>query len=106
MIIDNKKALGKRIKEIRKSRGIKQEQLAELIGVEPPSICNIENGHNYPTIQNLEKIVKALNSSYAEKFAYEKHAEPEHLLEEINSLLKDNPQRISDVYKIVKSLVE
>lgn len=47
--MDNKKLLGKRIRELRKNRGIKQEQLAEMVGLEPTSISNIENGYNYPS---------------------------------------------------------
>lgn len=43
-----KSLLGKRIKEIRKKRGLTQEKLAELAGIETPSLSNIENGKNYP----------------------------------------------------------
>ena len=35
---DFKKLLGKRIKEIRKSKNLTQEKLAELINIEVPSI--------------------------------------------------------------------
>lgn len=36
-----KNLLGKRIKEIRKRRGLTQEKLAELAGIEIPSLSNI-----------------------------------------------------------------
>ena len=63
--MDTKHLLGKRLKEIRKKKGLSQEQLAEMVGFESSnSISNVENGYNYPSIQNLEKMLKALNCSF------------------------------------------
>ena len=39
--MDKKKLLGKRIKEIRKARGLTQEKLAELIDIETCSLSAI-----------------------------------------------------------------
>ena len=55
-----KKQLGSRIKEIRKHRGITQEQLAEMVGIGTSNISYIETGKFAPSIENFEKIVKAL----------------------------------------------
>ena len=45
----NKKALlGKRLRDLRKQKGYNQEELAEIINVDPTTISNIENGKNYP----------------------------------------------------------
>jgi len=104
--MDTKKILGQRIKELRKQRHISQEQLAELVQLEPPSICNIENGKNYPTLQNLEKIINVLNVSFVEMFNFAHHQTNENLKEEINQMLNKNPDRIKDIYKIIKALVE
>ncbi len=104
--MDYKKLLGKRLREFRKKRGLKQEQLAEMVGLEPTSICNIENAYNYPTFQNLEKIIKALNVSFLDVFNFEHHKQNEDLLNDINIMLKNNPNKIQDVYKIVKVLVD
>ncbi len=101
---DNKKLLGRRIKELRKKKGLKQEKLAELVGLEPTSISNIENGYNYPTIQNLEKITNILESSLSEIFQFDHQKEIHNLLSEINKMLSDNTEKIQDVYKIVKAL--
>ena len=102
--MDNKKALGLRIKELRKAKKLSQEQLAEKIGLEPPSVCNIENGKNYPTIQNLEKIVKVLNVSLSDIFQFEHLKQNNDLIKEINAMLKNNPERTNDIYKITKTL--
>jgi transcriptional regulator with XRE-family HTH domain len=58
---NTKELLGARIKEIRKARGLTQEQLAEMIDVEQKHVSRIESGKNYPTIDRLEKISAALN---------------------------------------------
>ena len=37
-----KENLGKRIQEIRKSKNLTQEKLAEIIGIDTPNLSNIE----------------------------------------------------------------
>lgn len=103
--MDTKILLGKRLREIRKRKNLKQEQLAELINVEPASISNIENGRNFPSLQTLENIIKTLDTSFSEIFEFEHKKEVANLLDEINTLLKNNPDRIEDIYKITKALV-
>ncbi|RQW84529.1 MAG: XRE family transcriptional regulator [Geobacter sp.] len=59
--MENTKALlGARIREIRKARGLTQEQLAEMIDVEQKHVSRIESGKNYPSIDLLEKMAAAL----------------------------------------------
>ncbi len=103
---NSKKLLGKRLKELRKRKGLTQEQLAELVNLEPASICNIENGYNYPSFQNLEKILDILHTSFIEVFNFEQHKAKTDLLEEINNMLQSHPEKIQDTYKIVKALIE
>ena len=104
--MDNKKLLGKRLQELRKRKGLKQEQLAEFCNVEPASISNIENGRNYPSFQTLENIIKILEVSFIDVFKFEHKQNHQDLLSEINMILNQNPQKIEDIYKIVKALVE
>lgn len=100
-----KKLLGKRIKEIRKSAKLTQEQLGEMVEIEPSSLGNIENGYNYPLISTLEKITKALGCSMSDVFEYEHFEDDQILLERINTLLKNNPDKIRQVYKLIKAIV-
>ena len=58
---ENKKLLGKKIKQIRKSSGYTQEQLSELIGIETGSLSGIESGRCFPSLVTLEKIANVLN---------------------------------------------
>ena len=104
--MDRRKALGLRLKELRKRKGLKQDKLAELVGLEPNSICNIETGKNYPSMQSLEKIIEVLEVTFTDVFKFEQHAEPEYLRDEINAILDKNPKILKNFYKIVKALAE
>ena len=101
-----KKLLGKRIQEIRKSRHLTQEKVAELIEIETGSLSNIENGKYYPTAENLEKILNVLNVTPEKLLRFEHLQENDSLIFEINELLKQNPQKIKEIYKIVKVIVD
>ena len=57
-MIEVKKLLGKRIAEIRKSKKMQQEDLAEIIGIEPNNLSKIETGKNYPNPENLAKMAQ------------------------------------------------
>ncbi|HSX42907.1 MAG TPA: helix-turn-helix transcriptional regulator [Candidatus Saccharimonadales bacterium] len=60
------KAFGKRVAEIRRARGLTQEQLAEKADVTPLSIAFIEQGRRWPRIATLSKLAKCLNISPSE----------------------------------------
>ncbi len=47
-------------KKYRKMRKYTQEQLAELINVDPRTIQRIENKETIPTLENFKKIVRIL----------------------------------------------
>ena len=49
--------LGENIQTIRKHRGMKQQELADKIGINMQSLSKIERGLNYPAYEPLEKIM-------------------------------------------------
>lgn len=104
--MDYKKMLGSRIREIRKQRSMKQEELAKMVSLEPASICNIENGYNYPSFQNLEKIINALGVSFGEVFEFDHHQPERDLVGAIMRMLFDHPEKVHTAYKLVKALTE
>ena len=57
------KYIGKRIQEIRKEKGLKQEYLAEKTGVKRPNISKYETGEIAIPLDILKKISKALDTS-------------------------------------------
>ena len=53
--------LGNNIQTIRKFRGMKQQELADKIGINMQSLSKIERGLNYPAYDTLEKIMEVLD---------------------------------------------
>lgn len=104
--MSNKKLLGLRIKELRKRASLSQEVLAEKAGIEPTSLSNIENGRNFPSFITLENIMKALDVGYFDVFQFAQYAPSEDLIQEITTLLKNNPERIKDAYRVIKALID
>ena len=104
--MNKKELLGKRLRELRKRKGINQEQLAEMIDVDPTTISNIENGKNYPSLVNLENLLNVLNSSFLDAFDFEHKNNSEDLISQINEKLTTNPDKLEDFYKIVMALTK
>lgn len=49
---------GERLKELRLSKGLTQEELGNILGVTKASICCYEKGTRTPTLENLLDIVE------------------------------------------------
>lgn len=62
--------LGRRIKELRKARGLSQEALAEKMDVHPKYLGSVERGEQNPTIDFLEKVAAALKVELVALFNY------------------------------------
>lgn len=52
--------LGKRLREIRVSRGLTQEGLAELLGVTPRYLAGIERGERNLTLDSIDSLADQL----------------------------------------------
>ena len=60
-----------RLEEIRKRRGIKQEDLASALKVSRQTIGSLENGRYNPSIALAFKIARYFNMAIEEIFIYE-----------------------------------
>jgi len=65
--------LKNRLEEIRKLRGIRQEDLAEALEVSRQTICSLENGRYNPSILLAFKLAKYFDMSIEEIFIYEEN---------------------------------
>ena len=63
--------IGNRIKFLRESKGISQQDLAALCNFEKANMRRIEAGRTNPTIFTLNKISEALNLSLSELVHFE-----------------------------------
>ncbi len=102
-----KKLLGRRIQELRKKHGIKQEKLAELIGIAPRNMSNIETGRSFPSPENIEKISNVLNLKIKELFDFDHQQDDIDLLTDIVTRVKPiKGEKLQDLYKIVRALTD
>ena len=62
------KDFGRRLAEVRKSRGMTQQQLAEKLEISLVSVGYIETGKRWPRISTLHRIADALGVRIKELF--------------------------------------
>lgn len=99
-----KEQIGLKIKEIRKSKKMTQEKLAEIIDVDFGYISKLEVGQNFPSIQTLNKISEALNVDIASFFTYTNLNETD-IKYEIYKLVDTLPkEKLTYIYKFLKSI--
>lgn len=103
---NTKELLGARIKELRKARKLSQEELAELIGIEPRHMSRIEVGKSYPSLDRLERIAKALDVDLRDFFDFA-HLEARTVnVEQIDGMLKEmSDEDLKKITRILKVFV-
>lgn len=70
-----RKAFGQKVRILRKSRGFSQETFANAAGLHRTYIGAVERGEQNVSIDNIERIAKALNIQISELF----QVAPRHL---------------------------
>lgn len=69
------KKLGRRIAELRRTRKLTQEQLAEAVGCSVEFISLIERGVNAPSVAGLADFAKVLKVEVKELFTFDAKAQ-------------------------------
>ena len=101
------KQVGKRIKELRKSRKIKQVELANYLEIEPTNLSKIENGAYLPREDKLKKIAKILNVQIKDLFDVEHIQERNTLINSISNIINSsNDKELMFYYMVLKSYKE
>ncbi len=59
---------GKRVQQLRKQRGLTQEDLADLVNVDRSYMGFVERGERNPTLDKIIKIAKSLGITLSELF--------------------------------------
>lgn len=106
--MDIKQIVGKRIQKYRKQRGLTQEALAELIGIDTISLSKIETGRNYPTSENITKLACVLQVEVYELFINDAIKTNEELVKEILSdieKISNNNQKLQILKASISSIV-
>ncbi len=99
--------VGKRIREIRESKNIKQVELANMIDVEATNLSKLEKGAHLPKEDNIRKITKALDIEVKDLFDFGHLQSREKLLNVIQQiLLNASDEEIQFFYKVLISYKE
>lgn len=102
--MDRKILIGLKIKEIRKKSNLTQEQFSEKIGIEPPSLSNIENGKSFPSMQTVLRILEEFRitpKDFFDNLYYDDEVELERQMFDIIQNQPIEQKRI--LYRIIKS---
>ncbi|MGH7965611.1 MAG: helix-turn-helix domain-containing protein [Candidatus Binatia bacterium] len=73
--MEEKRLVGRRIKKLRKAKGLSQEKLAELAGTSPKYLSRIETGRENPTLDLFARLAKGLQIDLYEIFLFEHEGE-------------------------------
>lgn len=95
---DLKKLFGQRIKNMRKSIGLTQSQLAEIVCVDAKHISRIEGGKNFPSPEVIAKLADAFNIHPNELFIFENEPSSDDLKTSLIKWITDAKEE--DVRKI------
>jgi transcriptional regulator with XRE-family HTH domain len=65
---DIRSRFGKRVRDLRKKKGLSQEAFADSCGLDRTYVSGIERGVRNPSLVNLEKLADALGVSLSDMF--------------------------------------
>lgn len=102
------KILGENIRRLRKSRGLNQDKLAELIGLEIKSLSLIETGKGFASAKTIDKLASVLNVPVSELFISENESCSQIIYTSILSnleLIKNNMYKLQTIDIVLKSLL-
>ncbi len=104
---DTKALLGSRLKELRKKRGLSQEELAEACGISSKYLSRIEVGLHFPSVEILLRLSERLGVELKDLFDFLPDASsPRELRKALNELVKDMDEGLLRlVVKVVRAMV-
>jgi transcriptional regulator with XRE-family HTH domain len=101
--------VSERIRELRNTRGLSQEQLANKANLNTSFIGAIERDVKKPTVDTLDKIITALDISVQDFFNFEIDLSKNETSDDLNKLVyivKDlNEKDQETIYNLVKQII-
>ena len=101
--------LGARIRQYRKKIGLTQEVLALNSGINVSFLGDIERGTKKPSIESLEKLLKALGVTFQDFFDFETGIKPFKectALEKLNLELQGRSEvEIGMIYNVIQQIL-
>lgn len=107
MIYDDKKFIGTVIRTARKQAKMNQAELSEKLGMSEKNISNIENGRQYPQVNNFLRIIEVLNltlEDFGVNRSEQVHLSPEK--DSLNSKILSCPDDKIELYTRAIQLID
>ena len=97
--------VGKRLKECREKKGLKQEQLAEKTGMSVGYISSVERGASFPRFENLILLLNTLevsaDSVFCDVVPFSVSYRVNEISEKLSSLPPESLSRILEVMDLL-----
>ncbi|MBI4849710.1 MAG: helix-turn-helix transcriptional regulator [Nitrospirae bacterium] len=101
---DTRRKLGQRIRELRKSAGITQEELGERAELNYKFIGELERGQVNVSLDSIVRIAEALRVKIGDLFSKEKISVQKVTVKEKSPLSKFSPQELHLIKKTLRLL--
>ena len=105
-MLSTKELIAIRLKQIRKSRGLTQSELAELIGRDTKHISKLEIAGSYPSIDTLDRMASALNVEIKEFFNFDALKDKNYIKQMLRKTINNYDEKhLQLLYKINNDIV-
>lgn len=103
--MDERKLIGRRIKELRKNKGLSQEQLAEKAETSQNYLSRMERGTENPTLDMFIKLAHALEVEIWEMFDFGHNIRDKEVKDKIIAFTKSaDPEKLRLALKIIRAV--
>lgn len=104
--MDTKGLIGNRIKELRKKKGLSQEQLSEKADITPNYLSRIERGTENPTLDMFIRLADALGVEIWELFDFGHGASRKDLRSLLNKITGEaNEGQLRLAVKVLRAII-
>lgn len=99
-----KTTIGVRIRALRKQKGLTQDNLAEMAGIDSKSLSRIECGRFNPALDTLENLAHALEVSMREFFTDSTESIDELRHNVIDAAIHCNESELKEIINLINKL--
>lgn len=104
---ESAKKLGRRVRYLRAAKGLTQESFAELCGISPRYISELERGAANVTVNILEPVATTLGVTLKDLFDNEHESERVILMHELVELLETaDDKQLKTIYRVLTAIVK
>ncbi len=109
MLYDDKKFIGNIIKQARKKAGLNQAELCQKLGMTDKNLGNIENGRQFPQVNNFLRIIEVLNlkiEDFGVKVPKEESAQKNELFKSVLEASEKEAKIYLKMIKMANEIIE